>query len=280
MSTTPTDEPGLIVTIGQPWNPSVDGPPPSPDELRPYLTTHQREFLEQFQRTGEHLRELLKTLDDGCPSPHDWRPSDDADTRECLQTIAMCRNLVRRADHYTEEATRRLRIDTGKVVSGRFPGQFLDMDPSFDILRRAASLRSRIGEYADWLTVAARHRGILAAGQPLDVAAERQLGYAVAPTPASTDTDTPAGGGKRPGNRPLEDSNPKVLNVYRLLHAADERFEPEGGSRKGRRNRLLHQLQTAAEHRQLREAVEDAGLVLSRKLIERAVKCIDKRSRR
>lgn len=200
MSTAPEDGPGLIVTVGRPWDPSVDGPPPTPDQLRPHLTAQQREFLEQFRRGGEHLYALLGVAVDGCPPPARWRPADDTEVRGCLYALAVCRDMTRRAEWYSAEANQSLRIEAGESLSSRLPGMFLDNDPRFDILHAAMTLRGRITEYVDWLTVAARHRGILTAGQPLDSSAERQLEYAVASSGTDTAGNIPSGGVPEPNS--------------------------------------------------------------------------------
>lgn len=82
------------------------------------------------------------------------------------------------------------------------------------------------------------------------------------------------------GNRPLEETDAAKLNVYRLIHAANTVFEPAGGKRKGRPTRFLSHLTSAAEHKQLRESITEAGLTLSLELIRQAVDTMTKKGKK
>lgn len=231
----PTGGPALFVTIGRPWKPSEEGPRPTIDELRPHLDARQRELLDRVRQAGLHLHDLLVVAVEGCPPPAGWRPTNDAHVRACLYALVVCRDLVGREDRYTTEATRSLRIEADEWLCSCLPGEFLDTDPRFDILCHANTLRFRTDEDVDWLTVAARVRGILGAGQPLDDSAERQLGYVV----SASGTDAHAG----VVSSPATESAAKLPATDPTRAGAPRGKGQKGKTAKDQRKELLANLQ-------------------------------------
>lgn len=164
----------------------------SATDLRAQLEPWQLQVVEKLDHEGPLIHRMLKGTTILRRDVTNLSVRDDGDVRAVLGVLKTCRDLLDWCEWYDKEAV--LEVNTGGRSDPALVRDFLKGAVNFSHIaqREAWELQEQLREIANWLTAAARHRGLLAPGQKLGGDEEKELRYSIALAKVVPPTVTPS----------------------------------------------------------------------------------------